>query len=57
MEQLSIPVDQDLLGRLLGDRVVGAFDEFAVFELHAGSDERDQVWRVYGAPAGLVRAR
>ena len=34
-----------------GDRVVGAFDEFAVFELRAGSHERDQVWRVYGAPA------
>ena len=52
IEQLSISVDQDLLcGGLLRGRFVGAFDEFAVLELRAGADERDQVWRVDGAPA------
>src|SRR6478609_6354252 len=30
---------------------VGAFDEFAVLELRAGADERDQVRRVHRAPA------
>ncbi len=50
-EQLSIPVDQDLLRGLLRGRFVGAFDEFAVLELRAGSDQRDQVRRVHGAPA------
>ena len=43
-EQLSIPVDQDLLCGLLGSGgVVGAFDEFAVVESGAGADERDEV--------------
>jgi Domain of unknown function (DUF222) len=52
LEQLSISVDQDLLcGGLLRGRFVGAFDEFAVLELRAGADERDQVRRVDGAPA------
>jgi hypothetical protein len=50
-EQLSIPVDQDLSGGLLGGRVVGAFGEFAVLELLSGADERDQVSRVDGTPA------
>ena len=51
IEQLSIPVDQDLLRGLLRGRFVGAFDVLAVLELHAGSDQRDQVRRVHGAPA------
>jgi hypothetical protein len=51
-EQLSIPVDQDLLcGLLRGRFVVGAFDEFAVLESSAGADQRDQVRRVHGTPA------
>ena len=51
-EQLSIPVDQDLLrGLLRGRFVVGAFDEFAVLELGAGSDQCHQVGCVHGAPA------
>ena len=64
-EQLSIPVDVDLLGgavcsgfgRGLGclgaARGVGALDELAVAELRSGADERDQVRGVDTAPAGL----
>ena len=44
-EQLSIPVDQDLLGGfrlvLLGGPVLGSFDELAVDEGRPGADERD----------------
>jgi hypothetical protein len=50
LEQLSIPVDQDLLGGLLFGGVVGAFDEFAVVKSGAGTDQGDQVGRVHGAP-------
>ena len=51
-EQLSIPVDQDLLCGLLGSGgVVGAFDEFAVLELRAGADERHEMGRVDRPPA------
>src|SRR5215831_19348906 len=31
---------------------VGPFDELAVFETGAGADQRDQMGRVHGAPAG-----
>jgi len=50
----SRPVDQDLLGCLLGagDRWF-AFDEGAAFESCAGADERDEVWCVDRAPALL----
>jgi hypothetical protein len=34
----------------------GPFDELAAFETGAGGDERDQMGRVYGAPAGLGRS-
>jgi len=51
-EQLSIPVDQDLLCGLLGSGgVVGPFDEFAVLELRAGADERHEMGRVDRPPA------
>ena len=51
-EQLSIPVDQDLLrGVLRGRFVVGAFDEFAVLESSAGADQCHQVGCVDRAPA------
>ena len=51
-EQSSIPVDQDLLrGLLRGRFVVGAFDEFAVLESCAGTNQCHQVGRVDGAPA------
>ena len=51
-EQLSIPVDQDLLrGLVRGRFVVGAFDEFAVLESSAGADQCHQVGRVHSAPA------
>ena len=51
-EQLSIPVDQDLLrGLLRGCFVVGAFDEFAVLESSAGADQCHQVGCVDRAPA------
>ena len=33
--------------------VVGSFDELAVDECRAGTDERDQVWAVDRAPAVL----
>ena len=36
---------------LLSVRFVGAFDEFAVVECCAGTNECDQVRRVHGAPA------
>ena len=36
---------------LRSGRFVGAFDEFAVLECCAGTNERDQVRRVDGAPA------
>ena len=32
---------------------LGSFDELAGLEHGAGTDERDEVWRVHGAPAGL----
>ena len=52
VEQLSIPVDQDLLrGLLRGCFVVGAFDEFAVLESSAGADQCHQVGCVDRAPA------
>jgi len=52
VEQLSIPVDQDLLrGLVRGRFVVGAFDEFAVLESSAGADQCHQVGRVHSAPA------
>ena len=51
-EQLSSPVDQDLLrGLLRGRFVVGAFDEFAVLESSAGADQCHQVGCVDRAPA------
>ena len=51
-EQLSIPVDQDLLCGLLGSGgVVGPFDEFAVLELRAGADECHEMGRVDRPPA------
>ena len=37
----------------VGERFVGASDEFAVVELRAGADERDHVWGVDRALAGL----
>lgn len=50
----SISADQDhLSGRLVRGLLLAAFDEFAVFELRAGSDERDQVRCIHRAPAGL----
>ena len=52
-EQSSIPVDQDPLRGLLSGRFVGAFDEFAVLEGCAGTNECDQVRRVDRTPAGL----
>ena len=33
--------------------IIGSFDEFSGFEDGAGADERDEVWCVDGAPAGL----
>ena len=52
LEQLSIPVDQDLLCGLVGSGgVVGPFDEFAVLELRAGADERHEMGRVDRPPA------
>lgn len=54
-EQLSISVDRNFSGGLFPDLVsgflVGAFDEFAVLELGARTDEGDQVWGVDRAPA------
>src|ERR1700756_4112018 len=52
-EQLSIPVDQDhpLCGLLRGCFVVGAFNEFAVLESSAGTDQRDQMRGIHGTPA------
>lgn len=46
-----VPVDQDLLRGLLSGRIVGAFDKLSVLEPRTGTNERDQVWRVHGAPA------
>ena len=52
MEQLSIPVDQDLLrGLLRGRFVVGAFDELAVLELRAGADQCHEMGCVDRPPA------
>jgi len=55
IEQLSIPVDRNFSGGLLpdlvGDSLFGAFDEFAVLEPGAGTDEGDQVWGIHRAPA------
>ena len=46
-EQLSIPVDEDLLGSCLGGRLggvrVGSFDEPAGLEARAGPDQSDEV--------------
>ena len=51
-EQLSIPVDQDLLrGLLRGRFVVGAFDELAVLELRAGADQCHEMGCVDRPPA------
>jgi DNA-binding NarL/FixJ family response regulator len=52
-EQLSIPVDQDrlLCGLLRGRFIVGAFNEFAVLESSAGTDQRDQMRGIDGTPA------
>ena len=52
-EQLSRPVDQDLLGCGVGGLAVGSFDEFAGLEAGSGADERDEVGCVHGAPAVL----
>jgi len=56
-EQLSIPVDEDLLGGCLGGRLdgvrVGSFDELAGLEAGRGPDQGDEVGCVHGAPAGL----
>ena len=40
-------------GLLISSLVVGSFDEFALLERGAGSDDSDQVRRVHSAPAGL----
>lgn len=40
-------------GLSLASGFVGSFDESAVLELRAGSDEGDEVGCVHGAPAGL----
>ena len=53
LEQLSRPVDEDLLGGLGLGVVVGSFDELAGLECGAGTDERDQVRGVDRAPAVL----
>ena len=51
-QQLSIPVDQDLLrGLLRGRFVVGAFDELAVLELRAGADQCHEMGCVDRPPA------
>ena len=52
-EQLSIPVDEDLLGGFGLGCFVGSFDELAALERRAGADERDQVRAVDRAPAVL----
>jgi len=44
-------VDEDLLSGLGLVVVVGSFNEFAGLEAGAGTDERDEVWGVHGAPA------
>jgi len=52
-EQLSIPVDQDLLcGFRLGG-LAGPFDEFSADEGRAGADQCDEVGRVDSPPAVL----
>ena len=52
-EQLSRPVDQDLLGCGVDGLTVGSFDEFAGLEAGSGADEGDEVGCVHGAPAVL----
>jgi len=52
-EKSSRPVDEDLLGGGCRGVVVRSFDECAVLEAGAGSDEGDQVRGVDRAPAGL----
>jgi hypothetical protein len=53
MEQLSIPVDEDLLGGFGLWCFAGSFDELAALERRAGADERDQMRAVDRAPAVL----
>jgi hypothetical protein len=52
-EQLSRPVDEDLLGCFGLAGFVGSFDELARLERGAGPDERDEVRGVDRAPAVL----
>ena len=54
-EQLSRPVDQDLLGCGVDGLAVGSFDELAGFEAGSGADEGDEVGWVHGAPPGRPR--
>ncbi len=53
MEQLSIPVDEDLLGGFGLRCFVGSFDEFAVYERRAGAHECHEVRAVDRTPAVL----
>ena len=52
-EQLSRPVDQDLLGCGVDGLAVGSFDELAGFEAGSGADEGDEVGCVHRPPAVL----
>ena len=52
-EQLSRPVDEDLLGGFGLGVFGGSFDELAGLEVDAGPDERDEVRGVDRAPAVL----